>query len=77
MKFEFPIHDSVFATKKKVIAFEFTAINKIDQGLMKMSACMNSGKQEFEQPVKGTWYKNIAIKGNVTLKLIQFSSYAK
>ena len=77
MKFEFPIHNSVFATKKRVIAFEFTAINKIDQGLMKMSAYMNSGKQDFEQPVKIPWYKSIATKGKVTLKMRQFSSYAK
>ena len=77
MKFEFPIHNSVFATKKRVIAFEFTAINKIDQGLMKMSAYMNSGKQDFEQPVKIPWYKSIAMKGKVTLKMRQFSSSAK
>ena len=77
MKFEFPLHNSAFADKKRVIAFEFTAVNKIDQGLMKMSACMNSRKQHFEQPVKGPWYKNKATKGNVTLHMRQFSSYVK
>ena len=77
MKFEFPLHDSVLATKKRVIAFEFTAINKIDQGLMKMSARMNSENQDFKQPLKGLWYKNIAMKVNVTLHMRQFSSYAK
>ena len=77
MKFEFPLHDSVLATKKRVIAFEFTAINKIDQGLMKMSARMNSENQDFKQPLKGPWYKNIAMKVNVTLQMRQFSSYAK
>ena len=75
---EFP---SAIDCTKRVIAFEFNAIEKTDQALVKMSACMQSEKQIGEtyvkETVKNPWYKNEAIKENVVLKMRQFSTFAK
>ena len=64
----------------RVIAFEFKIINKNDQALINMSACIHSeeqiGKTELEEPVRTLWYKSDAIKKDIMLKMRQFSSFA-
>ena len=74
VKLEFP---TVIDPMKTVIAFEFKAINRIDQTLMTMSECLDSEKQITKQSVQTPWYKNEAIKENVTQKMSHFISFVK
>ena len=74
VKLEFP---TVIDPMKTVIAFEFKAINRIDQTLMTMSECLDSEKQITKQSAQTPWYKNEAIKENVTQKMSQFISFVK
>ena len=75
MKLEFPL---VIDCTKKVIAFEFKAINTIDRAVSK---CIISEEEisqtSWEEPVQTPWYKNEAIKKNIALKMSQFTSFAK
>ena len=71
---EFP---TVIDPMKTVIAFEFKAINKIDHTLTTMSEYLDSDKQIAKHSVQTPWYKNEAIKENVTQKMSQFISFAK
>ena len=52
---------------KRVIAFEFTAVKSSEQKLYK----------ELKEPVQCPWYKNEAMKKDVSLKIRQFSNFAK
>ena len=74
IKLEFP---SVIDRMKTVIAFEFKAIYKIDHTLTTMSVCMDSEEQITKQSAQTPWYKNEAIKENVTQKMSHFISFVK
>ena len=74
IKLEFP---TVIDRMKTVIAFEFKAIYKIDQTLTTMSVCLDSEEQITKQSVQTPWYKNEAIKENVTQKMSHFISFVK
>ena len=78
MKLEFP---SAIDSMKKIIAFEFKAISKIDHALVKPTACVHSKEQihkaDMKEMVQTPWYKNEVIKKNVTLKMSQFTSFAE
>ena len=52
---------------KRVVAFEFTAVRSSEQQLYK----------ELKEPVRCPWYKNEAMKKDVSLKIRQFSNFAK
>ena len=52
---------------KRVIAFEFTAVESSEQQLYK----------ELKEPVQCPWYKNEAMQKDVSLKIRQFSNFAK
>ena len=74
VKLEFP---TVIDPMKTVIAFEFKAINRIDRTLTTMSEYLDSEKQIAKHSVQTPWYKNEAIKENVTQKMSQFISFVK